>query len=118
MTTLAPLEQVAVDKALADFAAAVRAAYGQRLVGVYLFGSRACGDHGPDSDADVAVVIRDERLDRRHETRRLIDLAADPSIESGLFIEPWPFIHVGWSSEATPMIASATRDTRAVGAAA
>jgi predicted nucleotidyltransferase len=44
-------------KALDDYVAAVRAHYGPRLVDVLMFGSRARGDHRPDSDADVAVVL-------------------------------------------------------------
>jgi uncharacterized protein len=39
------------------FAAEVRAAYGERLERIVLFGSRARGDHKPDSDYDIAVFI-------------------------------------------------------------
>jgi predicted nucleotidyltransferase len=43
--------------------------YGDRLERVALFGSRARGDHRPDSDYDVAVLIKDpgaltEELDK------------------------------------------------------
>ena len=39
---------------------------GPRLVKLCLFGSRAQGEHSPDSDINVAAVIRD--LDRREKT--------------------------------------------------
>lgn len=45
------------DPILARFSAAVREAYGDRLERIVLFGSRARGDHRPDSDYDIAVFI-------------------------------------------------------------
>jgi predicted nucleotidyltransferase len=50
---------LADDPILTRFAAAVRRAYGDRLERIVLFGSRARGDHKPDSDYDVAVFIRE-----------------------------------------------------------
>ncbi len=47
------------DPVLTRFRAAVREAYGERLERVVLYGSRARGDHRPDSDYDIAVFIRD-----------------------------------------------------------
>jgi predicted nucleotidyltransferase len=47
------------DPVLTRFRDEVRALYGSRLERVVLFGSRARGDHRPDSDFDVAVFIRD-----------------------------------------------------------
>jgi uncharacterized protein len=46
------------DPILVRFSAAVREAYGDRLERIVLFGSRARGDHQPDSDYDIAVFIR------------------------------------------------------------
>ena len=45
------------DPVLARFRNAVVEAYGDRLERIVLFGSRARGDHGPDSDYDIAVFI-------------------------------------------------------------
>jgi hypothetical protein len=47
------------DPVLNRFSAAVRDAYGDRLERIVLFGSRARGDHKPDSDYDIAVFIHD-----------------------------------------------------------
>src|SRR5216683_7114543 len=47
------------DPVLTRFRAAVREAYGERLERVVLYGSRARGDHRPDSDYDIAVFIHD-----------------------------------------------------------
>ncbi len=43
---------------------AVRAHYGERVEAIVLFGSRARGDHGPESDYDVAVFLKD--MDRSY----------------------------------------------------
>ena len=53
-----------------------------------LFGSRARGQASPDSDYDVAVVVRD-LSDRRRIRRILSDLAYD-HILGGFFIRPIP----------------------------
>ena len=46
------------DPVLRRFRAAVDELYGDRLERVVLYGSRARGDHRPDSDYDIAVFIR------------------------------------------------------------
>lgn len=47
------------DPILKRFRAELDKVYGDRLVRVVLFGSRARGDARPDSDYDVAVFLRD-----------------------------------------------------------
>ncbi len=54
--TLSPAERHALD----EFARRVRAEYGQRLVKLAVFGSRARGDVHEESDIDVAVVLNGE----------------------------------------------------------
>jgi predicted nucleotidyltransferase len=44
---------------LKRFRATVAEVYGDRLERVVLYGSRARGDHQPDSDYDIAVFIKD-----------------------------------------------------------
>lgn len=44
-------------QALRDVRPRLERAFGNRLRGVILYGSRARGDHRPDSDADVLVVL-------------------------------------------------------------
>ena len=51
--------QVLHDPALTRFRAALTEIYGDRLERAVLFGSRARGDHRPDSDYDVAVFLHD-----------------------------------------------------------
>jgi predicted nucleotidyltransferase len=47
------------DPDLKRFRAALGEAYGDRLERVVLDGSRARGDHRPDSDYDIAVFVKD-----------------------------------------------------------
>ena len=46
-----------VRPALAELRHGLEQLYGERLRGLYLFGSRARGDAQPDSDVDVLVVL-------------------------------------------------------------
>lgn len=48
-----------VERTLKTYRGLLEQRFGQRLLSLRLFGSRARGDASPDSDADIAVVIRD-----------------------------------------------------------
>jgi predicted nucleotidyltransferase len=74
-------EQVALD----DFVQRVRAALGPTLVELRLFGSRARGDAGADSDIDVLVVVADDRV--RAEDLA-IDIAFDVNLAHDVYISP------------------------------
>lgn len=76
--------------ALNGFRALLAKRYGDRLHGVVLFGSRARGDHRPDSDADVAVFIEDSNDPIRDQ----MDIAGEAYhifLDQGLLIQPWVF---------------------------
>jgi predicted nucleotidyltransferase len=60
--------------------AALEAIYGQRLSGVYLYGSAARGRLHEDSDIDIAVVL-DEVADSFTEHMRISDLRSELSLE-------------------------------------
>jgi predicted nucleotidyltransferase len=61
-------------RTLSEYRRLLEARFGERLVAVTLFGSRARGDAGEDSDADVSVVVRGLSED---EQAAAIDLAFD-----------------------------------------
>jgi len=76
--------------ALASFKKILAARYGEHLKSLYLFGSRARGDHRPDSDADVAVFL-DQVTDPIGEQFDLIDEGYEILLDTGVNIQPWVF---------------------------
>jgi predicted nucleotidyltransferase len=72
--SLSPVERRVLDR----FVELLRVEYADRLLSVWLFGSRARGEKpGPESDVDLLVVIRDGRLDDHFRAVKLVDEAAD-----------------------------------------
>jgi uncharacterized protein len=71
---------------LRTFRRSVERQFPGRIIEILLFGSRARGDSRPDSDYDVAVLIRNLE-DRRAVDHALTDLAY-PHILAGVHIRP------------------------------
>lgn len=115
---LRPPTQEEVDGALQRFSAEVRRRYGDRLRGLYLFGSRARRDHRPDSDADLAVVLSDGELRHWDEKMNLVDLILDLDLDLYLYLQPWPFTESEWNdpdgSPRATLLRSARRDAKAL----
>lgn len=59
--------------------------YGDRLKGVYLYGSYARGDADDDSDIDVAVVL-EGTVNRSEERWRVSDLASELSLRDNCLL--------------------------------
>lgn len=76
---------------VADLKRRLSRRFGDRLEAVYLFGSRARGDHRPDSDADVAVFLREALDDPFDVEYEIIEDGYDLLLERGLYIQPWAF---------------------------
>lgn len=64
------------------------ALYGDRLKGLYVFGSHARGEAGEDSDIDVAVVLEGS-VNRRCERRRTSELIAALSLRENCVLMPF-----------------------------
>ncbi|RJF94902.1 DNA polymerase III subunit beta [Oleomonas cavernae] len=58
--------------------------------GAILYGSRARGTHRPDSDADVAVLLKGEHQRVLTTTLAMADVAYDVLLETGVNISPMP----------------------------
>ena len=67
---------------LKEFRATLKASYGDAVEQALLFGSRARGDWGPESDIDVMVVVKNEAADSR-------ESIADMAIEIVYEAECW-----------------------------
>jgi predicted nucleotidyltransferase len=96
------------DPVLIRFRTALDDLYGPRLERVVLFGSRARGEAGTDSDYDVAVFLRD-MPDRAKEMNRLADISTDILYDMGEFIHAMPY-RAGSYNERTPLMHEIRRD--------
>ena len=101
MVTINPL-------VLSKFRAALDELYGRRIERVVLFGSRARGDAGEDSDYDVAVFLK-ELGDRWQEIDRLVEIETDILWETGAVINALPF-QAGAYRERTPLMHEIRRE--------
>ena len=75
---------------LSRFRAALAEIYGDRVERVVLYGSRARGDHRPDSDYDIAVFIKDGG-NFYDESARLAAITTDILEDTGAVISATPF---------------------------
>ena len=71
-----------------EFHERLAALYGDRLKGVYLFGSHARGEAREDSDIDVAIVLEGP-VNRRQESRRVSELTAALSLRENCVLMPF-----------------------------
>jgi uncharacterized protein len=114
-----PSDETVAD-ALDCFANDVRAHYGRSLARVYLYGSRARGEHGPGSDADIAVVLSQD-FDYWREADVLSDLAYDYLLDRGVLIDPKPLSLKAWndpsSHENPSAVLAMRRDCKEIGLA-
>lgn len=77
-------------------------AYGDRVERIVLFGSRARGDAGEDSDFDVAVFLRG-MTDYWAEIDRLADMGTEILYDKGKLVHAMPY-RAGSYSERTPLM--------------
>ena len=69
--------------------AALARAYGDRLAALYVFGSRARGDHRPDSDLDLAVILRNAPSSLASVDDALLEMTYSIEIDHGVHIQAW-----------------------------
>jgi predicted nucleotidyltransferase len=82
-----PLEPTERDVALV-FLRKLRGTYD--VTEVIMFGSRARGDHRPDSDLDLAIVVGGRRGDFIETKLGMAGIAFDVLMETGVLVQPFP----------------------------
>jgi predicted nucleotidyltransferase len=81
-----PAHLTAAEKAaLADFLGQVRALLGDDLLEARLFGSRARGEGGEDSDLDVALIVTPRGRELR---REIFGLTYEAAVDFAVDVEP------------------------------
>jgi len=94
-----------IKRLLCELKAALQPLYGDRLKGVYLYGSYARGKADAESDVDVLIVLG--RLDHyAAEVRRTGLLVSQLSIEYGVSISPVFVSERDWFVPNTPFLAN------------
>jgi predicted nucleotidyltransferase len=83
------------EQAVRLFLAKLRGGYDAALV--IVFGSRARRTHRPDSDADLALVLRGPRQSFWKTKLALSDVAYDVLLETGVLIQPLPIWEDDWN---------------------
>lgn len=63
-----------------------------------LYGSRARGTHQPESDADVAIILKGEPQDLLTTKMDMVDIAYDTLMKTGLYISPLPIWTIEWEN--------------------
>jgi len=94
---------------LAEFKTRFETIYGERLKGVFLYGSYARGQGGPESDVDILTVLDDwehyaGEIDRTGAVASELSLAYGVSI-SQVFVRERDWLH-----EDTPFLVNARED--------
>ncbi len=84
MINLDPNTEAAVRRFLALIASRYDTA------GAIVYGSRARGDHRPDSDADVAVLLRGQHRPFLPAKLDMADTAFDVLLETNILVSPLP----------------------------
>lgn len=74
---------------LAELADGLRARLGDRFAGLWLYGSQARGDAGPESDIDLILLLRGMGRPGR-EIDRIVDLLAELNLKYQVLISVLP----------------------------
>ncbi len=77
--------------------------YGERLVGVYLFGSYSRGDYEAGSDVDVAVILRGQ-VNVPKEIDRIGAIVSELSLRYGVTISILPLSETWWRERSSPLL--------------
>ena len=87
----------------------LEALYGERLVGLYLYGSHARGEAWADSDIDLLAVLSG-RVTSWDEIDILVDATYDLELESGELISVYPVASERYEMADSPLLRNIRRE--------
>ena len=83
--------------------------YGDKLKGVYLYGSYARGDYRPGSDVDVMILLKDYK-NYWMEIKRTSELMSDISLEYDMLVSRIFMTETKWYQADTPLLKNIHHD--------
>ena len=99
----------AVARALRELKEQLSHLYGERLQGVYLYGSYSRGDFAEGSDVDVAVILRGP-VEVSREIDRMGQVASRLSLHYGVTISILPLSETWWRKRESPLLRNLRRE--------
>ena len=89
-----------VGQVLAELKGQLAALYGERLKGVYLFGSHARGDADDESDVDILIVL--DRVDHySREISQTSEVISELSLKHGISLSRFFASETQWRDDPT-----------------
>jgi predicted nucleotidyltransferase len=101
-----------IDELLARLRHGLEDLYGERLAGIYLFGSFARGEATPESDVDILIVL-DEVADYSQEIERTGQLISDLSLDHDVSISRFFVSSEAWRHRDSPFLSNVRDQARA-----
>ncbi len=98
-----------ISNVLKELKEALQQIYGENLRGVYLYGSYANGEEDPESDMDVAIVLKDYG-DYWEEVQRTGQVISELSMEYGVSISPVRIREAQWLLGDSPFLNSVRKE--------
>ena len=90
-------------KLLQELKEALYQVYGERLCGLYLYGSFASQDQDTESDVDIAIVLKEFR-DYWEEIQRTGSIVSELSLKYDVSISPIRIREMDWVQEDSPFL--------------
>lgn len=106
------MPDIIIDELLTKLRHGLEQLYGERLAGVYLFGSFARGEATPESDVDILIVL-DEVTDYGQEIEHTGHLISGLSLDYDVSISRVFVSSSAWRHRDSPFLASLRHQARA-----
>jgi predicted nucleotidyltransferase len=98
-----------IRKLMKEFKEGLVRIYGDRLKGVYLYGSYARGDYRQGSDVDVMILLKDYES-YWNELERSTELASDVSLEYDVTVSRLIIKEIQWKQSDMPVLRNIHKD--------
>ena len=92
-----------VKKILKEINIALKYLYGERLKGIYLFGSFAQGKEVEGSDLDISIIL-DDFSSAEKEIDKMMDFICELSLRYNILVSIIPIREKDWQTKETPLI--------------